>query len=227
MPQKLQNLALAGKDLLHLGQVMDGGVAAISRNSGVSGKIVRILKTGLMNMLSVKKSATDILVLGAKRVLNRKSITPDQFANIALARDHLLVVGNTQGKFNVMTVAWRALGELWHRPVAIVAVAPARYSFEFLTGDLKEFTLNVMPESMREEVASCGMISGRLVNKFTEFGLETVPGTRVKVPTLARADLCYECKIIHTADSGKLARHTLFIGEIVAAFASAALFDMK
>ncbi len=161
---------------------------------------------------------------GSEKVPVRRSIDPNQFANIALARDHLLVVGNTRGKFNVMTVAWRALGELWHRPVAIVAVAPARYSFEFLTGDLKEFTLNVMPESMREEVASCGMISGRMVDKFQEFGLKTVPGTRVKVPTLEQADLCYECKIIHTADSGKLAPHTLFIGEIVAAFASAALY---
>ncbi len=154
---------------------------------------------------------------------NRKSISPDQFANIALARDHLLVVGDKKGKFNVMTVAWRALGELWHRPVAIVAIAPARYSFGFLTGDLKEFTLNVMPESMREEVASCGMISGRMVDKFQEFGLKTMPGTQVKVPTLEQADLCYECKIIHTTDSGKLAPHTLFIGEIVAAFANAAL----
>ncbi len=158
-------------------------------------------------------------------MFGRKTITPHQFADVALARDHLLVVGNKKGKFNVMTVAWRALGELWHRPVAIVAVAPARYSFEFLTGGLKEFTLNVMPESMHEEVASCGMISGRLVDKFQEFGLKTIPGTQVKVPTLAQADLCYECKIIHTADSGKLAPHTLFIGEILAAFASAELYN--
>jgi len=155
---------------------------------------------------------------------NRREINPTQFANIALARDHLLVVADEEGKVNVMTVAWRAMGELWHRPVAIVAVAPSRYSFVFLTGSIKQFTLNVMPESMADIVAGCGTVSGRRVDKIREFDLEIIPGTTIQVPTLGQADLSYECEIVHTADSGQLAPHTLFIGEIVAAFASESLF---
>jgi flavin reductase (DIM6/NTAB) family NADH-FMN oxidoreductase RutF len=158
---------------------------------------------------------------------NRREIDFTNYAEVALSRDHLLVVADEAGNVNVMTVAWRAIGELWQRPVAIVAVAPARYSFEFLMGPVKEFTLNVMPASMRDVVSGCGTLSGRDVDKVQEFGLELVPGTKIRVPTLGQADLCYECKIIHTADSGALAPHTLFIGHIVAAFASETLASKK
>ena len=114
----------------------------------------------------------------------------------------------------------KTIGELWSIPVITVAVAPSRYTFECLTKGEKSFTINIPSSKMENAINSTGSSSGRNINKFEKFNLEIIEGKKTKVPTIKECILCYECGIIHECESGKMATHRLFIGEILAAYAS-------
>ena len=105
-------------------------------------------------------------------------------------------------------------------PVITAAVAPSRYTFECLTEGEKAYTINIPSKKIEHAINETGSCSGSTVNKFEEFGLEIIEGKKTKVPTLKDCVLNYECKIIHECGSGKMASHRLFIGEILAAYAS-------
>lgn len=133
--------------------------------------------------------------------------------------DALLVTMGKYGKPNVMALGWKTIGELWHYSVLTVAVAPSRYSFELLTKGVREFTVNIPSNKISHAMDIAGSYSGRDTDKFKEAGIETIPGKRVKVPTIKDSMLSYECKIIHETDSGSNASHHLFVGEILASYA--------
>ena len=105
-------------------------------------------------------------------------------------------------------------------PVITAAVAPSRYTFECLTKGVREFTINIPSNKNENAINITGSTSGRNTNKFKQADLEIIPGKRTKVPTIKDCLLSYECKIIHECESGSMASHRLFIGEITAAYAS-------
>lgn len=105
-------------------------------------------------------------------------------------------------------------------PVITAAVAPSRYTFECLTQGIKEFTINIPSTRIEDLINYTGSVSGRNTNKFKESKLEIISGKRTKVPTIKDCILSYECKVVHECESGKMASHRLFIGEILAAYAS-------
>ncbi len=151
---------------------------------------------------------------------NRIEINPYENIEVFFKQDALLVTLGKDGKPNVMTLAWKTIGELWHYPTIIVAVSPSRYSFKLLTEGVREFTLNIPSDKIRHAMDIAGSYSGRNTDKFKQANLEKIPGKKVKVPTIKDCLLSYECKIIHETDSGNNAPHHLFVGEIVAAYAS-------
>ncbi len=105
-------------------------------------------------------------------------------------------------------------------PVITAAVAPSRYTFECLTKGAKEFTINIPSNKNDHTINTTGSMSGRNTDKFKQANLEIIPGKRTKVPTIKDCILSYECKIIHECESGHMASHRLFIGEILIAYAS-------
>jgi flavin reductase (DIM6/NTAB) family NADH-FMN oxidoreductase RutF len=105
-------------------------------------------------------------------------------------------------------------------PVITVAVAPSRYTFECLTKGVREFTINIPSARIENAINYTGSVSGRNKDKFKETGLGTIIGKRTKVPTIKDCILSYECKIVHECESGRMASHRLFIGEILTAYAS-------
>ena len=145
----------------------------------------------------------------------------------------LLLVSGTKEKANVMAIGWGFPGILWGKPFFMVAVRPSRYTFEFIekTGD---FTVNVPSGwDMHETVDYCGTVSGRDHDKFKERGLTLLPSKKVKSPIIAECPIHYECIVAFTTKlipkyipkdvlSSYYAHkdfHTLFFGEIVAAYA--------
>ncbi len=73
--------------------------------------------------------------------------------------------------FNMMTLSWGTIGNLWGEPVAIVYVRPQRYTYQF-TEDSKYFTLTVFEEKDRDILQFCGTKSGREFDKVKETGLK-------------------------------------------------------
>ncbi|NVM53886.1 MAG: flavin reductase family protein [Candidatus Helarchaeota archaeon] len=157
--------------------------------------------------------------------MSKVEIGPYQLAEITLSKDTLLVSKN-KDKVNVMALAWKSIGELWGYPICTVAVAPSRYTFSLLN-DLQEFTLNVPSPKIESAVNIAGSYSGRDTDKIAQASLTLTPSRFISVPMIQEAMINYECKIIHTAESGSICSHRLFFGEILAAYAENSLLTKK
>ena len=153
--------------------------------------------------------------------MKKKSIDPfHDLADIALSTTSILS-SKDKDKTNIMALDWRTLGNLWGDPMFVVAVAPSRYTFELLSKH-PEFVLNVPSPEIRSAVSIAGGASGRNIDKAKKAGLTIVPGKSVTVGVIEEAWINYECKIIHTAESGSCS-HRLFFGEIIEAYADETL----
>ncbi|MCD5408420.1 flavin reductase family protein [Candidatus Bipolaricaulota bacterium] len=137
------------------------------------------------------------------------------------------------GRVNPMTIGWGLLGTVWYRQVFLVLVRPSRYSHGLIEKS-GAFAVSVpRPGEMGEELEFCGTRSGREVDKVAELGLELLPGRAGPVPLMAGCELHYECRVVgrtslaprdvlspEIADKNysKGDLHTLFVGEILAAW---------
>jgi len=113
-----------------------------------------------------------------------------------------------------------------------VLVRPSRYTYECIeaTGD---FTVNVPPPELAEEVLLCGTRSGRDIDKFEECGFTATPGRKVKSPGIDECLITYECAVVQKNDVvpahfapeiaesfyGQGDYHRVYYGEIVACYA--------
>jgi flavin reductase (DIM6/NTAB) family NADH-FMN oxidoreductase RutF len=143
----------------------------------------------------------------------------------------LLVAGKDRP--NPMTVSWGGFGTLWQRPVVTVYVRPTRHTFTLLDRH-PEFTLNFLPESLRDALDVCGTKSGRDIDKWAAAGLGKLPGERVAVPRVDGAELSLECRVLSTIDvepsrflDPEIEQlytmrdyHRVFFGEVLAAWAN-------
>ncbi len=141
----------------------------------------------------------------------------------------LLVSRGNEGPPNAMTIGWGQVGIIWRKPVFTVLVRPSRYTYTLIeqSGD---FTVNVLPLSLKELAQYCGTASGRNRDKFKERGLTAVPSLKVKAPLIQECLLHFECRIVHKNDviPSELAApiasafypkgdfHRLYFGEILA-----------
>ena len=150
----------------------------------------------------------------------RKEIDPYEYIDHFMSKAAHVVSMDNNGQVNVMALLWKTIGELWMIPVITIAVAPSRYTFELLTEGVREFTVNIPSKKIADTINITGSLSGRSVDKFKETGWEIIEGKRTKVPTIKDCSLAYECKIVHSCQSGNMASHHLFFGQILTAYAS-------
>lgn len=102
----------------------------------------------------------------------------------------LVTAGNSDG-FNMMTVSWGAVGELWGKDMATVYIRPQRYTEEFLNKN-DCFTLSFYPDDKKDIHKICGSKSGRDVDKVAETGL--TPCFDENAPYFKEAKLVLICK---------------------------------
>ncbi len=158
----------------------------------------------------------------------------------ALPRGILL---NTRGdKFNSMVIGWGHIGTLWGRPTFHVYVRQGRYTKGQLdkTG---EFSISVPLEGVDPRISRvCGTQSGFQVDKAEAAGLQLEPPEVISTPGVRQYPLTLECRILYAQDQD-LSRipqeirkhtypqdvpgtnpmanrdfHTMYVGEIVAAY---------
>ena len=147
----------------------------------------------------------------------------------ALAEGRVLLASRgRQGRANAMAIGWGTIGIIWGRPIFVVLVRPSRYTYTLIE-ETGQFTVNVLPATMTDVASYCGTHSGRDHDKIREEGLTEVPGERVALPTLAEAEITFECTVVHKNDvlPSELARavregcysggdfHRLYFGEIM------------
>jgi len=124
------------------------------------------------------------------------------------------------GRPNIITVAWVTPLSI-NSPMVGISIAPKRHSHDLISKS-KEFVVNMPTLEILEKVVGCGRASGRSVDKFSKFGLTPTPARVVKTPIVEECVAHLECRLVNRVTVGD---HTLFIGEVVAAYADEKAFD--
>ncbi|MGB9741167.1 MAG: flavin reductase family protein [Candidatus Bathyarchaeia archaeon] len=135
---------------------------------------------------------------------------------------HVVLVSciGKSGKPNIITLAW-AMPTSINPPLVAVSIAPRRYSHRLIE-ETKEFVVNIPTIEILDEISLCGTVSGRDHDKFKETGLTPLPAKKVNAPIIKECVAHLECKLHSQFPAGD---HTIFVGEIVEAYADRETFD--
>lgn len=149
-----------------------------------------------------------------------------------LAKQWALVGAGSMDKFNMMTVSWGAVGVIWGKPSVTAYIRQTRYTKEFVDSS-DTFTLTFLKDGNRDALNVLGSKSGRDMDKMKESGL-----TPIEVDgevMFEEAELVLVCRKRFVQDMSKenfvnqetldkwyadQNYHTMYIGEIVAAYAA-------
>ena len=125
------------------------------------------------------------------------------------------------GRQNVMAAAW--VMALDFDPPKLAAVIAADTHTRELVDESGEFTVNLPPEALLDLTYSVGTSSGAEEDKFSRFGIKTMPAEKVAAPLIDGCVGWLECRVIRNE---QLARDfDLFIAEVVAAWADDEVFQ--
>lgn len=133
-----------------------------------------------------------------------------------------MVTSAYEEKKNVFTVAWTGVLNT-QPPKTYISVRPERYSYELIKNS-GEFVINLTTTSMVKNADRCGTYSGRNVDKFKKYSIETVQAQHVSAPILADSPVALECKV---TDVVELGTHHMFIADIVGVSVDEKLLDEK
>ena len=121
----------------------------------------------------------------------------------------LVGVGNGE-KNNVFTVGWTGIINT-RPPKTYISVHPDRYSYEFIKEN-GEFTINLPSCNLVASVDTCGVKSGRKIDKFKETKLGYEKGEIINAPIITNCPINLECKVFESIDLGS---HTMFMADIL------------
>ena len=81
-----------------------------------------------------------------------------------------VVSATSEGKTNMLTVAWAAVGFYWQLPVCSALIRPSRYTREFIDAS-GNFTVSFFGDEFAEDVMYLGTHSGRDEDKLAKTNL--------------------------------------------------------
>jgi len=123
------------------------------------------------------------------------------------------------GKANIITLAWTMPTSI-KPPLIVMSIAPRRHSHRMIK-ETGEFVVNVPTMKIVRQTLFCGRISGKECDKFKEAPLTAMRAKKVRAPIIKECVAHLECKLVQTIKTGD---HTLFVGEVVAAYAKKGVF---
>ncbi len=157
-------------------------------------------------MKTIEKTNT----LHIMKEINYKDLTFNPF-NL-LGKEWMLVsAGNEKDGCNTMTISWGHLGCIWgsNDPTAVIYLRPSRYTKTFVDKE-DYFTLCVMDQSFKKQMAYLGSVSGRDEDKIGKAGLTKVFADNSVY--FEEAKLVLVCKKVYAAElqeSGFIDKETL------------------
>ena len=122
-----------------------------------------------------------------------------------------------EGHVNAIAISWITPVSK-KPPMVAICVAKTRYSHQLIK-EAGEFVVNVPSAELAKAVHYCGTVSGRdVLDKPVKAGLTLKPAKAVKTPIIEECVAHLECVLKEVVDLG--GSHDIFIGEVVAAYAS-------
>jgi flavin reductase (DIM6/NTAB) family NADH-FMN oxidoreductase RutF len=123
---------------------------------------------------------------------------------------------------NIITLAWQTPLSINPKLLGI-SIGFKRYSHH-LTEQAGEFVINIPDKSILQQVHGCGRVSGRDMNKFTEFNLHEEPSREIKSSGIQECVGIIECKVENQFVTGD---HTFFVGKVVHAKVDEEAWDFQ
>ncbi len=122
---------------------------------------------------------------------------------------------------NVMPVAWSTPVEM-EPPRLVVLINKDAYTRELML-DSGVFAVCVPSVSFVNETYSIGHVTGREVDKFAKYGIETVQSPELGIPVIEKGCIAWlECRLIPEPDVQE--KYDTFFGEVVSASADPEVF---
>jgi len=132
----------------------------------------------------------------------------------------LVTVLNDDGSVNVSTIA--SMTPLPGEPSRLVVGIFEENFTSQLLAKRKEFAINFVTSQMRSIARTCGIYSGKDVNKVELCNLHLLPAQKIEAPLVAECPLNIECKV---TDIFHIDGLNLFISEILVMEAAEELSD--
>ncbi|WP_148682586.1 flavin reductase family protein [Pyrobaculum ferrireducens] len=124
------------------------------------------------------------------------------------------------GRVNLMPASWNTpVSE--EPPTIAVAVEREAYTHQCLQHH-RYATLNVLPIDAADLIYKLGTVSGRDVDKASQFGVKLEPSTKVDVPRVAGALAVYEVEVYKEVEVGEV---TLYIFHVLETWAAPGAAD--
>lgn len=150
----------------------------------------------------------------------KQEVPITQAHRLLAPRPTCLLTARYKGQVNVMTLAW-VYPMSMEPPLVGMAIHPSCYTHDMLKRS-GECVLNIPGRPLAEQVLKCGSLSGSSVDKMQVTGLTPESGRRVEAPWLDECLAHVECAVVDLLAPGD---HTLFIAEIVGAWAEEEAFN--
>lgn len=132
----------------------------------------------------------------------------------------MVSVADTQGRHNIITVAWA--GTICTAPPMVsISVRPERYSYQMLQ-ESGEFVINLTTRELAYATDYCGVKSGREVDKFAALNLTAQAAEHVKAPLIGESPVNIECRVVQVQALGS---HHMFLSEVLAVHADEQYMD--
>lgn len=108
----------------------------------------------------------------------------------------LITAGNKENGYNSMTASWGHIGNIWGKPSICVYIRPQRYTKQFVDSE-EFFTVCVMGEKYRKELAYIGSHSGKDEDKLSKVGFHPIflDGTSA----MEDAEIVFICRKLYRA----------------------------
>jgi flavin reductase (DIM6/NTAB) family NADH-FMN oxidoreductase RutF len=122
----------------------------------------------------------------------------------------ILIVSGTGDNINILTVSW--IGIVSSDPPTLgISIHDKRHSLKLIK-EIGEFSVNFPNVDLFEEVDYCGMVTGKLRNKFSDIGFTPQRSSKIKPPFIKECPYNIECVLSKEIKFGKW---NLLLGEIV------------
>jgi flavin reductase (DIM6/NTAB) family NADH-FMN oxidoreductase RutF len=129
----------------------------------------------------------------------------------------VLVSSAFKDETNIMTMGWHMVMEFTPSLIGC-CISSANHSFELVRRS-RQCVINLPTVDLASTVVKIGNSSGRDIDKFSEFGLTSKPGTDVRAPLIDECYANFECRI---ADTSWVKKYNIFVFEVVKAHVATA-----
>jgi flavin reductase (DIM6/NTAB) family NADH-FMN oxidoreductase RutF len=123
---------------------------------------------------------------------------------------------------SVIAISW-AMPASVDPPLVVISVGRTRASHPLIRRS-REFVINIPTRTQLPLVRVAGTLSAHEIDKFAGQGLTPERARRLSAPRVAECPAHLECRLIRSHRCGT---HTLFVGEIVGAYAVAGFFSER